>query len=148
MKNKLTKLTCFAILLAAITAAPTICLAADSTNPPAAAHPAKPRPLPYHGKVVAVETNAMTFTIGQTTIAVGSTTRIFKGTKPAVFADITVGESVAGAYTKDDTGKATAGLVRIIPARPLPPTQTPAATPAPAPAPASAVAPAPAPAVK
>jgi len=136
MKNKLAKITCFAFVAAALLAAPAITRAADATNAPAADKPApKQRGLPYHGKVASVQTNAMTFTVGSTTIAVGSATKIFKDGTPAVFADIAAGDYVSGSYKKDATGSATASLVKIntkkAPA--AAPAPAPDATPAPAP---------------
>ena len=133
MKIKLTNLATLAFIAAALTAAPAISRAADPTNAPATTAPTPVRHLPFHGKIVAVDTNAMTFTVGATTFSVGSTTRIFKGGKPAVLADIPVGENVSGSYKKDNDGKATALLVRVVPPR-RPQTAPGPATPAPAPA--------------
>jgi len=55
----------------------------------------------------------MTFMVGKMTIAVTSSTKITKDGQPAVFADITAGETVGGAYKKDDAGKLNAMSVRI-----------------------------------
>ena len=55
----------------------------------------------------------MTFTVGETTIAIASTTKITKDDQPAVFADITVGATVRGSYKKDADGKCTATSVKI-----------------------------------
>lgn len=136
MKNitKLTKITCYAFVAAALLAAPAITRAEDSTNAPAAQTPA-PAPkkhgiLPFHGKVAAVDANAMTFTVGTMTIAITSTTRIIKDGKPGVFSDINVGDMIVGAYKKDEAGKLTAFSVRI-----GAPMKKKSATPAPAPAP-------------
>jgi hypothetical protein len=112
----LTKMTCFALVGAALLAAPAISRAEDATNAPAAQAPApKKHGSVFHGKVAAVDANAMTFTIGDTTAVVSSTTKIFKDGKPAVFADITVGENVICNYKKDDAGKYNASVVRIVP---------------------------------
>ena len=118
MKNqitKLTKITCFTLIAAALIAAPAVSRAGDSTNAPAAQAPAtkKPHPLPYRGKVAAVDANAMTFTIGTRTFDIASTTKITKDGKPAVFSDITVGEYVTGSYKKGGDGKLTASSVKI-----------------------------------
>lgn len=111
---KITKITCLTIIAAALAAAPAISRAEDSTNAPAAQAPVKKaHGQPYHGKVAAVDANAMTFTVGKTTIGIASTTKITKDGKPAVFSDITVGEYVTGSYKKGDDGKVTASSVKI-----------------------------------
>lgn len=115
MKSNLLKTACYAFVAAALVACPALALAADATNAPAA-QPAPPKihPLPFHGKVVAVDTHAMTFGIGSQTFVVTSATKITKAGKPAVFADITVGENVTGSYKKDDAGKLNTASVRIV----------------------------------
>lgn len=129
MKIKLTSLAAWALAAAALITTPALSQTTDPTNTPAPMAPT-PQPnhrLPFHGKVVAVDTNAMTFTAGSTTFAISSTTKIVKGGKPAVLEDLAAGDLVSGFYTKDDAGKATAKLVRVAP----PKKQAPAA-PAPA----------------
>ncbi len=114
MKTNIAKLTCFAFLAAALIAAPGISRAQDSTNAPAAQTPApKKHGLPFRGKVATVETNAMTFTVGTRTFGITSETKITKEGKPAVFADIAVGENVTGYYKTDDAGKLTATTVKV-----------------------------------
>ena len=118
MKNniaKITKITCLTLIAAALVAVPAISRAEDSTNAPAAQAPVhkKSHGLPYHGKVSAVDANAMTFTVGKMTIGISSTTKITKDGKPAVFSDITVGENVTGSYKKGDDGKLTASSVKV-----------------------------------
>jgi hypothetical protein len=115
MKNNIAKIACFALVAASLVAVPAISRAADSTNAPAGETPKKRanNSLPYHGKVVAVDAAAMTFTIGETTLAITSTTKISKEGKPAVFSDITVGENVTGSYKKDADGKNNATSVKI-----------------------------------
>jgi hypothetical protein len=115
MKNNIAKTTLFSLIAAALVAVPSVSRAADATNPPAATTPApkKHGGIPFHGKVVAVDTNAMTFTVGTMTIAITSETKITKDDQPAVFADITVGEAIRGSYKKDDAGKLNATTVRI-----------------------------------
>ena len=115
MKNKatnLTKITCLALLGAALFAVPAVTCAQDSTNAPAAPAPKKHGSV-FHGKVAAVDATAMTFTVGESTAVVTSATKITKDGQPAVFADITVGQTVACAYKKDDAGKLNAISVRI-----------------------------------
>jgi hypothetical protein len=135
MKTKLTSIACCAFIAVALAATPSLSRAADSTNAPAAQTPTpKKHGLPYRGKVAAVDANAMTFTVGATTYAITSATKITKEGKPAIFSDITVGAAVHGSYVKDDAGKANATLVRIG-ATKKPEASAPAATNAPAAAP-------------
>lgn len=112
--TSLAKMACFVLVGAALLAEPALSRAEDSTNAPAAqTPPPKKHGSVFHGKVAAVDANAMTFTVGDTTAIVSSTTKIFKDGKPAVFADITVGENVVCNYKKDDAGKYNATAVRI-----------------------------------
>jgi len=114
MKNTIAKITCFAFTAAALIATPALCRADDATNTPAATPaPKKHATLPIKGKVAAVDAGAMTFTVGETTIAITSATKITKDGQPAVFSDITVGETVHGAYKKNAEGKCTATSVKI-----------------------------------
>ena len=114
MKNNLAKITLFSLIAAALVAASSVSRAEDSTNAPAATTPApKKHSLPFKGKVASVDTNAMTFTIKNTTIAITSETKITKDGTPAVFADITVGATVSGSYKKDAAGKLNAASVKI-----------------------------------
>jgi hypothetical protein len=117
MNNKLAKitlkLTFLACIAAALVAVPAVSRADDSTNAAAATPAPKKHSLPFKGKVASVDPAAMTFTVGTMTIGITSTTKITKDGQPAVFSDITMGETVRGAYKKDDAGKLTASLVRI-----------------------------------
>jgi len=110
----MTKTTCLAMLAVALIATPAITRAQDATNTPAAQTPApKKHGSLLHGKVAAVDATAMTFTVGNSTAVVSSATKITKNGQPAVFADITVGETVVCTYKKDDAGKLNAATVRI-----------------------------------
>jgi hypothetical protein len=113
MKNTIAKITCFTFIVAALVATPAISRADDSTNAPAATPAPKKHSNTLHGKVASVDSAAMTFTVGNSTIAITSETKIFKDGQPAVFADITAGENVSLAYKKDDAGKMNATSVRI-----------------------------------
>jgi hypothetical protein len=113
MKNTIVKIACFASVAVALTDMPAISQTDVSTNIPAARTPAPVKRSVIHGKVVALDATAMTFTVGSTTIAITSNTKISKAGKPAVFADITAGETVASAYKKDDAGKLIAISLRI-----------------------------------
>jgi len=114
MKNIISKIAFFSLVAVALAATPAISRADDSTNGAAAPAPApKKKSLVFHGKVSAVDATAMTFTVGESTATVTSQTKIKKDGQPAVFADITVGETVACSYTKDDAGNMTAKSVTI-----------------------------------
>lgn len=132
MKMNLAKLTCFALVAAALVAVPSLGRAEDSTNAPAAQAPApKKSSLPYHGKVSAINTNAMTFTFGATTLGITSETKITKNGKPAIFEDLAVGDNVSG-HRKTVDGKEVATTVRIgAPKKKEASDSAPAAAPAP-----------------
>jgi len=134
MKIKSAKLVCLAVFAAALTAMPAVSqtAATPATNAPAATTPAPAkRGLPTRGKITAVDTNAMTFAIGNLTLDVTSQTRINKQNKPAMLADLAVGDMVHVFYRKGDAGKATAVSVKVVPAKPEPkPEAKPEATPA------------------
>ena len=114
MKKQITKIALFALVAAALVAAPATLRAADNgTNKAAATAPAKKHGTPpLHGKVAAVDAAAMTVTVGQSTVTVTSETKITKDGKPATLADITVGTTVVITSKKDDTGKLTATAIR------------------------------------
>jgi len=106
----------FALVAAAFIAAPAV-LQAQDAKPEAgqsAEHaPKKKGVLPFNGKVVAVDAAASTVTVGKTTIAISADTKIMKNGQPATLADITVGETIGGAYKKDDAGNNNAVSIRI-----------------------------------
>ncbi|HEY2329748.1 MAG TPA: hypothetical protein VGI63_08040 [Verrucomicrobiae bacterium] len=104
----------YAIVAAALVAAPAAARAEDSaTNKPAALAPKK-HGGPFHGKVTAVDATAMTMTIKELTLNITSETKITKEGKPATLSDITVGESVGGTYRKNAEGKLNATVIRIV----------------------------------
>ena len=107
----------YAILAAALIAAPALVRAEDSpAKKPAAAEsgaPAKKHVVPFHGKVSAVDATAMTVAIAKRTFNVTSETKIMKEGKPAIFADIAVGEKITGQYKKDAAGKLDAVSIYI-----------------------------------
>ncbi|HSY74340.1 MAG TPA: hypothetical protein VK810_02630 [Dongiaceae bacterium] len=125
MKNIL-KISLFA---AAIAVAPALSRAQDMTNQPPSAAPAAPaqvEPAPVvapptteipvtnapakpkkmrtslvaSGKVLNVDTNAMTLTVGKHTFEITSDTRITKGGQPAILSDIAVDDKVGVSYKK------------------------------------------------
>lgn len=109
----------FAIVAAALVAAPSVVRAEDKpakseagTN--AAPHAAKKHGgTPFHGKVASVDAAASTVTVGSLTVNITSETKITKDGKPATLSDITVGEKIAGSYKKDDAGKMDATIIHI-----------------------------------
>lgn len=107
----------YAIIAAALIAAPAGIRAADNSSKPEAAEAgaakAKKHGLPFHGKAAAVDTAAMTVTVGHQVINVTAETKITKDGKPATLSDITVGEKISGSYKKDDAGKLNASTIYI-----------------------------------
>jgi Cu/Ag efflux protein CusF len=102
----------FALVAAALVAAPTVIRAQDASvtnNNAAAAAPAgKKHAAPVVGKVAAVDAKAMTLTVGTKTFNITADTKIKKDGKEATLSEITVGEKVAVIAKKDDAGKLTA----------------------------------------
>lgn len=117
MKKNLVKTTVAGLFAAAIICLPAPLRAQEATNAPAATAPAKPKParesLPFTGKLVSVDTNAMTFTVAKRTFEVTSETRINKDGKPATLSEGVVGETVSGAYKKSADGKLNASTVNF-----------------------------------
>jgi hypothetical protein len=120
MKRTILKIIC-ALFAAAIVTAPTLSPAQDamSTNAPAATDQPVPvkvkkrSTIVFNGKLSAVDTNAMTFTVSSRTFEITSDTRITKDGKPATLSDGVVGEMVGGAYKKTEDGKLTATSVHF-----------------------------------
>ena len=107
MKKTILKIAAAMLLGTAIIAIPTASRA-DDTNTPAAAGPAK-----FYGKMTAVDTNAMTFSVGDQTFTVTSESHLTKDGKPATIADATVGEPARGTYTTGSDGKLDITKVRF-----------------------------------
>ena len=111
MTKNISKITVLSLLAAALVAMPALSRAEGTgTNAPASSDqtPAKPNKhgnLPFHGNLSAVDTKAMTFTVGTLTLQVTPDTLITKDGKSATLADGVVGEPVSGAYKKTDDGK-------------------------------------------
>jgi hypothetical protein len=92
------------ILFAAVTlGTATVSRAADSA--PAPATPEAAGPAKFYGPVTAVDTNAMTFTVGEQTFTITSESHLTKAGSPATLADAVVGEPARGSYTKGKDGK-------------------------------------------
>jgi hypothetical protein len=119
MKIHMAKLSILTLCAAAILAVPALSRAQDNTaNAPAAAEKSKPAKkhsgvLPFHGKLVSVDSDAMTLTVGKRTFQITSETKITKDGKPAVLADGVAGEPVSGSYKKAEDGTLTAATVHF-----------------------------------
>ena len=117
MKKNILKITTLSLLAAAIIAAPVIARAQDATNTPATSGqetPVKHKKhsiLPFHGTLTAIDTNAMTLTIGTRTFEITSDTKITKDGQPATLSDGVVGEMAGGAYKKGADGKLNATTI-------------------------------------
>jgi hypothetical protein len=110
MKKPSLKIIMLAMFAAAIVGAPAWSRATDTNAPPAAGQtpPAKHKKhesLVFHGTVSAVDTNAMTLTVGERAFDITSETKITKKGQPATLGDIAVGDTVGGAYKKTPEGK-------------------------------------------
>jgi hypothetical protein len=114
MKRQVLKITILSLLAAAIVATPALSRAQDtSTNAPAASTPKHKHGAPFHGTVSAMDTNAMTVTVGKLTVQVTSETKITKNGKPATLTDGVVGEPASGYYKKDADGKLNATTIHF-----------------------------------
>jgi hypothetical protein len=118
MKANIAKISLLTLFAAAIIAVPAVSRAQDATtNTPATSAPAKTKKaksgLTFRGAAGAVDTNAMTITVGERTFNVTSETKITKNGQPAVLSDIAVGETIGGAYKKSADGKLNATSIRV-----------------------------------
>jgi hypothetical protein len=100
--------------------------ASPATSPspaesPAATKPAT-RPLPFRGKISAVDQTAKTFTVGgkqgSRVFKITDNTTITKGGAAATMADIVADEQVRGTYLKQDDGTLEAKTVKLGPPAP------------------------------
>jgi len=112
MKKYIAQITVLSLLATAIVVMPVLAHAQDAnTNAASSSKPTMtPKPkshnaIPFHGKLDAVDTKAMTLTVGNRTFQVTSDTKIFKDGQPATLTDGAVGEPVRGTYQKTETGK-------------------------------------------
>jgi hypothetical protein len=108
MIKSIGKISLAGILLALAVGVPLSVSAQDQTPPATSgtpAAPAKPKAIPFKGKLVAVDKTAMTVTVGKRTFEVTSETKVFKDGKPATLDDGVVGGRVTGSYLKTDDGK-------------------------------------------
>jgi hypothetical protein len=101
MKKTFLKITTCMLFAAATLGTATLTRADDSAAPATA--PASPSK--FYGPVTAIDTNAMTFTVGDQTFAVTSESHLTKAGKPATLSDAVVGEPARGTYTTGKDGK-------------------------------------------
>lgn len=111
MKKQITKFTLLGLLATTLIAVPGFAHAqpADANAQPAdqstTVKPKKHGTLPFRGRLRAVDTNAMTLTVGKRTFEVTADTKIFKRGEPAILAEGVVGELVRGSYKKTEDGR-------------------------------------------
>ncbi len=113
------KITALSLFAAALMVAPATIHAQDATNAPATPDTSvkhkKHDTVPFHGKLIAVDKNAMTLKVGERTFEISSETKISKTSGPATLADGVVGEMVSGVYKKSKDGKLIATTVHFGP---------------------------------
>lgn len=83
-------------LLGSIILHSSFALAADQK--PAAAEVKKDRPIPFRGKVTAMDSQAKTVTLGTRVFVLTDKTKVSTGDKAGSIGDVKVGESVTGSY--------------------------------------------------
>ena len=108
--KKIVKLMSLSVLVAALVASPGVSRAQDAGTNAAAADAGAPvvkkkKSLPFHGKIATLDAAAGTFTVGELTLNVTSSTKITLKGAPASLSDFKVGDSVSGAYKKTADGK-------------------------------------------
>jgi len=79
--------------------------ASSSASQTMTSKPEKHKVIPFRGKVTAVDTKAMTLTVGKRTFQVTSDSKIVKDGQPATLSEGVVGDMVRGTYKKADDGK-------------------------------------------
>jgi hypothetical protein len=112
MNQKITKLTVLTLFVVALAVAP-VCAHAQGANAntssasdqTTASKPAKRSVIPFRGKLAALDTKAMTLTVGKRTFQITADTKIFKNDNPATLSAGVVGEPVSGTYKKIEGGK-------------------------------------------
>ena len=103
MKKALLKITTCILFAVATLGTTTATRAADAAATPATADATGPAK--FYGPVSAVDTNAMTFTVGDQTFTVTTESHLTKAGNAATLADAVVGEPARGSYTKGKDGK-------------------------------------------
>jgi len=110
MKKYIAQITVLSLIATAMVVVPVVAHAQDtnvnaSSNQTTTPKLKKLNAIPFHGKVDAVDNNAMTLKVGNRTFQVSSDTKISKDGQPATLSDGVVGEPVRGTYKKVDSGK-------------------------------------------
>ena len=121
--NKKTRFVVAGLLMATMALAPVAAIAQENQDKPktpaAGSAPEKPSPaaraIPFRGAVSAVDKEAKTVTVGKMVFNVSADTKLIKGNQTITIADLTIGEVIAGNYTKGDDGKLTAKMIRVGP---------------------------------
>ena len=103
MKKTFLKIAALTILTAAILCPSPSRAADETTNGPAK----------FYGPVTAVDTNKMTFTVGEQTFSITPESQVTKSNKTATIADAVVGEPARGSYVKAKDGKLEITKVRF-----------------------------------
>jgi hypothetical protein len=115
MEKIILKITALGLFAAVIIATPIASHAQDATTPAATTTTKKAKKITYMTfsdyKVSAVDTNAMTLTVGKYTFNVTSETKLTKDGQPATLADVTVGGKATGFCKTGTDGKLTATTV-------------------------------------
>ena len=110
MNKRLLKISLLTIVAAAITGLGLLARADDTNAVAASDKPAKQK---FHGPVTAVDTNAMTFTVGDQTFTVTSESKLTRNGQTATLADTVVGDPAHGSYTTGADGKLDVTKVRF-----------------------------------
>lgn len=108
MKKHIAQIATLGLLALGMALLPVVSSAADmKTNTPADQMTPKPKhtAIPFRGKISAVDTKAMTLTVGNRTFEITSETKILKDGQPATLSEGAVGEQVRGTYKKTEDGK-------------------------------------------
>lgn len=115
MKRYIAQTMVLSLLAAGLAVLPVAARAqgANTNAPPKQTMTPKGHAIPFHGKVTAVDTKAMTLTVGNRTFQLTSDTKISKDGQPATLSDVMVGEPVRGTYQKADAGKLDALSVQL-----------------------------------
>jgi hypothetical protein len=86
---------------------------AQTTNAPVKKHVKKHDRSMFNGKLTAVDTNAMTLTVGERTYEITSETIITKAGEPATLSEGVTGETASVAFKKGADGKLTATSIHF-----------------------------------
>jgi hypothetical protein len=114
MKKNMLGIAVLSLLAMAIAAAP-ISGFAQETKKEAPKVEKKQGPIPFNGKIAAVDKVAKTIKVGERTFQITSETKLMKGGKPATLDNAVVGEVIGGNYQKGADGKLNAKTVRLGP---------------------------------